>query len=88
MTLYLVTVYPGGKSRSYFDSIWVQRFHAEERERQLHDEVSRAGFPVAPESGDMANRWEVTVTVARCLDGEIAEKRKRKRNREEEIQQS
>jgi hypothetical protein len=73
MTLYLVTVEPGKWNRTYFDSIWVKREHADERQRQLHDELNRVGFPIFPESSPTADRWHVTVTEAHCRDGELKE---------------
>jgi hypothetical protein len=74
MTVYFVTVLAAGHRR-YFDSIWVNGKHANERAEQLRQEFKRCGFEMTPSertTNVTGTAWGVVVTTAECLDGQLA----------------
>jgi len=73
MTTYLVTVIVGdGLTYRYFDSIWVQKGHAEKRAKELREELRRAGIPTECDGNPIQPRWAVRLTEATAADGQIA----------------
>lgn len=74
MKIFLVTVRPPPALASrYFDSIWVAKSNAEERTRQLRDELKRSGHKTWFTGNILDNEWHVTITEANVMDGRIAD---------------